>query len=65
MVGRGIPRDVVYKVDGYGGGRLGKGLDPFLVSCSDESQVELPSLELLEGLTSNRITDRNMVRAKL
>ena len=65
MVGRGIPRDVVRKVDGYGGGRLGKGLDPFMVSCSDEGQVELPSLQLLEGLTPNRITDRNMVRAKL
>ena len=65
MVGRGIPRDVVRKVEGYGGGRLGTGLDPFMVSCSDEGQVELPSLQLLDGLTPNRITDRDLVRAKL
>lgn len=65
MVGRGIPRDVVRKVEGYGGGRLGKGLDPFMVSCSDDGRVELPSLHLLEGLTPNRITDRNLVREKL
>ena len=65
MVGRGIPRDVVRRVEGYGGGRLGTGYDPFMVSCSDEGQVELPSLLLLEGLSPNRITDRDQVRQKL
>lgn len=65
MVGRGIPRDVVRKVEGYGGGRLGTGQDPFMVSCSDDGHVELPSLQLLEGLTPNRLTDRNVIRAKL
>lgn len=65
MVGRGIPRDVVRKVDGYGGGKFGKGADPFMVSCSDEGHVEIPSLQLLEGLTPNRISDRNDVRARL
>ena len=65
MVGRGIPRDVVRKVEGYGGGRLGTGLDPFMVSCSDDGHVELPSLQLLEGLSPNRLTDRNVIRAKL
>ena len=65
MVGRGIPRDVVRKVDGYGGGRLGQGLDPFMVSCSDDGHVELPSLQLLDGLSPDRLTDRNVIRAKL
>ncbi|MFN9717343.1 MAG: DUF1501 domain-containing protein [Planctomycetota bacterium] len=65
MVGRGIPRDVVRIVDGYGGGRLGKGFDPFMVSCSDRGEVELPSLQLLDGLSPNRITDRNIVRSRL
>ena len=65
MVGRGIPRDVVRRVDGYGGGKFGKAADPFMVSCSDEGHVEIPSLQLLEGLTPNRISDRNDVRARL
>ena len=65
MVGRGIPRDVVRKIDGYGGGKFGKAADPFMVSCSDEGHVEIPSLQLLEGLTPNRISDRNDVRARL
>lgn len=65
MVGRGIPRDVVRKVEGYGGGKFGKAADPFMVSCSDEGQVEIPSLQLLEGLTPNRISDRNDIRSRL
>lgn len=57
-VGRGIPRDVVRKVEGYGGGTLGRTFDPFLVSCSDRGEVEIPALQLLDGLTPNRISDR-------
>lgn len=57
-VGRGIPRDVVRKVDGYGGGTLGKTFDPFMVSCSDLGEVEIPALQLLDGLTPNRVSDR-------
>ncbi len=58
MVGTGIPRDVVRKVDGYGGGTLGKLWDPFPVSCSDTGQVSIPALQLLDGLNPNRIADR-------
>ncbi len=57
-IGRGIPRDVVRKLDGYGGGTLGKTFDPFMVSCSDLGEVEIPALSLLNGLTPNRVTDR-------
>jgi len=65
MVGRGIPKDVVRKIEGYGGGKFGKAADPFMVSCSDDGHVEIPSLQLLEGLSPNRISDRNRVRASL
>lgn len=58
MVGRGIPRDVVRRVDGWGGGTLGKTFDPFQVSCSDVGEVDIPALQLLEQLTPNRILDR-------
>lgn len=57
-VGRGIPRDVVRRMDGYGGGTLGRTFDPFMVSCSDRGEVEIPALQLLDGLTPNRVTDR-------
>jgi uncharacterized protein DUF1501 len=64
-VGRGIPRDVVRKVDGYGGGTLGKTFDPFMVSCSDDGRVEIPALQLLDGLTPNRITDRRALLSRV
>lgn len=57
-VGRGIPRDVVRKVEGYGGGTLGKTFDPFMISCSDTGHVEIPTLSLLDGLSPNRVSDR-------
>lgn len=58
MLGRGIPKDVVRIVDGYGGGSLGKIHDPFLISCSEQGEAEIPSLALLEGLSPHRIQDR-------
>jgi uncharacterized protein (DUF1501 family) len=64
-VGRGIPRDVVRIVDGYGGGRLGKLHDPFLISCSDDGQTEVPSLELLKDLTPQRLSDRRSLLGRL
>ena len=44
-VGRGIPKDVVRIVEGWGGGKLGRAYDPLMVACSDEGQAELPSLK--------------------
>lgn len=64
-VGRGIPKDVVRKVEGYGGGTLGKTYDPFLISCSDEGQVDIPALKLLDGLNPNRIVDRRSLLGTL
>jgi hypothetical protein len=58
MVGRGVPRDVVRKVEGYGGGPLGRMHDPFLLGCDQAGEVEIPSLKLLEGLVPSRIHDR-------
>lgn len=58
MVGQGVPRDVVRKVEGYGGGKLGKAWDPFQISCSDTGEVSIPALTLLEGITPHRIADR-------
>lgn len=58
-VGRGIPRDVVRIVDGYGGGKLGKAYDPFLISCDDQGRAELPSLQLLGELNPLRVQNRS------
>jgi len=64
-LGRGIPRDVVRIVDGYGGGKLGKAYDPFQISCDEYGQAEIPSLKLLGDLNPVRIEDRNTLLATL
>lgn len=64
-LGRGIPRDVVRIVDGYGGGKLGKAYDPFQISCDEYGQAEIPSLKLLGDLNPARIEDRNTLLATL
>ena len=57
-VGRGNPRDVVGTVRAYGGGSWGKVYDPFLVQCSDRGAVDVPALQLLDGLTPQLLADR-------
>ncbi len=64
-VGRGTPRDVVGIMKGYGGGSWGKLFDPFQVGCSDDGAVELPSLQLLEGLTPAHLDDRRKLLREL
>lgn len=64
-VGRGVPRDVVRIVEGWGGGTLGKAYDPFLISCSETGEAEIPSLQLLEGLHPLRLSDRRLLLDKL
>lgn len=57
-LGRGIPRDVVRIVDGYGGGKLGRAYDPFMISCDEFGRAEIPSLKLLDDLNPGRVHDR-------
>ncbi len=57
-IGRGIPRDLPRRIKGYGGGKLGKPYDPFLVACSPEGKAKIPALQLLDGLTPGRVSDR-------
>ena len=64
-VGRGIPQDSSRRIEGYGGGTLGTAFNPFLVNCAADGSINLPSLELLEGLTPDRITDRRSVLRRL
>jgi len=65
MLGRGIPKDVVRIVDGYGAGSLGKAFEPFLISCSEFGEAEIPSLKLLDGLSPHRIHDRRTLLGTL
>lgn len=65
FVGRGIPRDLPRRIAGYGGGTLGKAYDPFLVQCSAAGKINIPTLQLLEGLTPNRIEDRKALLNEL
>lgn len=63
-VGRGIPRDLPRRIEGYGGGTLGKAYDPFLVSCSERGDVSIPTLKMLQGISPGRIQNRrDLLRA--
>lgn len=64
-LGRGIPRDLPQRIKGYGGGRLGRQYDPFLVNCKADGQVELPALDLLDGLSPLRLVDRHALMSTL
>lgn len=64
-LGRGIPRDVVRPVVGYGGGQWGKAYDPFMVSCSETGEVDIPTLKLIDGLSPDRLSDRRLLLAEL
>ena len=64
-LGRGIPRDLPRRIEGYGGAALGKAHDPFLVSCSQHGDVNIPTLKMLDGITPNRIHNRKALLEKL
>ncbi|WP_020475333.1 DUF1501 domain-containing protein [Zavarzinella formosa] len=64
-VGRGIPRDVVGLMKGYGGGNWGRTHDPFMVNCAENGETDVPSLKLLDGLSPDVLTDRRSLLAGL
>ena len=55
---RGVLADSGRRIEGYGGGTLSPACDPMLVGCSAEGEVEIPSLQVMEGLNPARIRDR-------
>ncbi|MFN0198648.1 MAG: DUF1501 domain-containing protein [Planctomycetaceae bacterium] len=64
-VGRGIPRDASRSIEGYGGGTLGKSYDPLQLHVAESGQVDVPDLQLLDGISPNRITDRQSLLTRL
>jgi uncharacterized protein (DUF1501 family) len=62
---RGIPQDSARRIEGHGGGTLGTAYDPFRLSCSERGEVEIPGLQLLDGLTPQRLQDRETLRSRL
>jgi len=50
---------------GYGGGIWGQAYDPFMLSCSERGEVEIPDLRLFDGLNPRRLADRRTVLAGL
>jgi hypothetical protein len=53
------------RIDGQGGGTLGATYDPFMLSCSERGQVEIPALRLLDDMAPNRVRDRKGLHATL
>ena len=64
-VGKGIPRDLPTRIEGYGGGTLGKAFDPFLVSASDRGEVSIPTLKMMPNMSPGRISDRRQLLTQL
>ncbi len=62
---RGPIGDGVGPVYGYGGGTWGRRYDPFMVSCSETGQVDIPDLRLIDGLTPQRLADRRLLVGEL
>ncbi len=62
---RGPVADGRAPMEGYGGGVWGKAYDPFLVSCSEDGEVAVPALKLLDGLSPERLFDRATLVSEL
>ena len=50
---------------GYGGGTFGKAWEPFQVVVKNDGSVDLPALDLLDGITPARISDRRHLLGQL
>ena len=64
-IANGVVMDGGRRIEGYGGGTLGRAYDPFLVGCSDHGEVNLPALQLLEDVNPARIVDRRQLSQQL
>jgi uncharacterized protein (DUF1501 family) len=62
---RGPLADASTPIRGYGGATLGARHDPFMVGCSERGEVNIPALQILDGLNPARISDRQQLRARL
>ena len=58
-------RTAIGPLQGYGGGIWGQAFDPFPVRCSDQGEISLPSIKLLNGLSLTRIADRRRLRQEI
>ena len=50
---------------GAGGNKWGRRFDPFMIHCDQAGGVSLPGLDLLDGLTPNRLGDRRKLQQEL
>lgn len=64
-IANGVVMDGSRRIDGYGGGTLGRAYDPFLVGCSDQGEANIPALQLLDDVNPARISDRRQLSQQL
>jgi uncharacterized protein (DUF1501 family) len=62
---RGLLADSARRIEGYGGGLLGSMYDPLMVGCSEQGEVSIPALQILEGLNPGRISERKVLLSQL
>src|SRR6478609_3847193 len=53
-IANGVVMDGGRRIEGYGGGTLSQAYDPFMIGCSEAGQVNVPALQLLNGLNPAR-----------
>lgn len=64
-IARGVVMDGARRIEGYGGSTLGSQWDPFLVGASERGKVEIPALQLMDGLVPGRVNDRRELMKQL
>ena len=53
------------RAPGFGAGKLGPANDPFFVRCAADGKMEIPSLQLIPGLSPERLADRTLLMKQL
>lgn len=61
----GYLADSQRRIDGFGGGTLGGAYDPIMMGCSEQGEVNIPALRLLDDLNPLRINDRKRLLTQL
>jgi len=62
---RGLLADSQRRIEGYGGGQLGAVYDALMVGCSEQGEVSIPALQILEGLNPGRLSERKVLLSQL
>lgn len=64
-IASGVVMDGARRIEGFGGGTLGRAHDPFLIGCDQQGEINLPGLQWLDDINPARIVDRRQLSQRL